>query len=85
MKYAFIFTPKIGELIRFDEHIFQMGWFNHQPGNVCFFCVFFVGGKVSWVVVEFVKRRGGSGSYSGPVNKKVKAVGAHTPPSKKKT
>ena len=25
-----IFTPKIGEVIQFDEHIFQMGWFNHQ-------------------------------------------------------
>ena len=25
----FIFTPKIGEMIQFDEHIFQMGW-NHQ-------------------------------------------------------
>ncbi len=24
-----IFTPKIGEMIQFDEHIFQMGW-NHQ-------------------------------------------------------
>ena len=23
-----IFTPKIGE--RFDDHIFQLGWFNHQ-------------------------------------------------------
>ena len=27
----FIFTPKIGEDFQFDEHIFQMGWFNHQP------------------------------------------------------
>ena len=26
----FIFTPKIGEGSHFDEHIFQMGWFNHQ-------------------------------------------------------
>ena len=25
----FIFIPKIGEMIQFDEHIFQMGW-NHQ-------------------------------------------------------
>ena len=22
---------KIGDMIQFDEHIFQMGWFNHQP------------------------------------------------------
>ncbi len=26
------FTPKIGEIIQFDEHSFQMGWFNHQLG-----------------------------------------------------
>ena len=26
----FIFTPKLGEMIQFDEHIFQRGWFNHQ-------------------------------------------------------
>ena len=25
-----IFTPILGEMIQFDEHIFQMGWFNHQ-------------------------------------------------------
>ena len=25
-----IFTPKIGEMIQFDDHIFQLGWFNHQ-------------------------------------------------------
>ena len=29
-KYVLFFTPKIGEMIQFDEHIFQMGWFNHQ-------------------------------------------------------
>ena len=38
----FIFTPKIGEMIQFDKHIFQVGWFNHQPGELnrsrsCFF------------------------------------------------
>jgi len=26
----FIFIPNLGEMIQFDEHIFQMGWFNHQ-------------------------------------------------------
>ena len=26
----FIFTPIPGEMIQFDEHIFQMGWFNHH-------------------------------------------------------
>ena len=25
-----MFTPKFGEMIQFDDHIFQMGWFNHQ-------------------------------------------------------
>ena len=27
---SFSFTPIPGEMIQFDEHIFQMGWFNHQ-------------------------------------------------------
>ena len=26
----FYFYPLLGEMIQFDEHIFQMGWFNHQ-------------------------------------------------------
>ena len=26
----FLFLPLLGEIIQFDEHIFQMGWFNHQ-------------------------------------------------------
>ena len=26
----FIFTPILGEMIQFEEHIFQMGWFHHQ-------------------------------------------------------
>ena len=25
-----MFIPIIGEMIQFHEHIFQMGWFNHQ-------------------------------------------------------
>ena len=30
----FIFTPEPwGFMIQFDEHISQMGWFNHQPEN----------------------------------------------------
>ena len=32
----FLFSPLLGEMIQFDEHIFQMGWFNHQldfPSN----------------------------------------------------
>ena len=26
----FLFSPLPGEMMKFDEHIFQMGWFNHQ-------------------------------------------------------
>ena len=26
----FLFSPLFGEDFQFDEHIFQMGWFNHQ-------------------------------------------------------
>ena len=29
-KYFFMFTPMPGEMIQFDEHIFQGGWFNRQ-------------------------------------------------------
>ena len=36
----FMFTPIPGEMIQFDEHIFQRGWFNHQPVKV--FHVFLV-------------------------------------------
>ena len=25
-----LFSPLPGEMIKFDEHIFQRGWFNHQ-------------------------------------------------------
>ena len=34
LKYLF-FPSLFGEMIQFDEHIFQMGWFNHQL--VCLF------------------------------------------------
>ena len=31
-KYFFYVHPETwGKIIQFDEHIFQMGWFNHQP------------------------------------------------------
>ena len=30
----FLFSPLLGETIQFDEHIFQMGWVNHQLGMV---------------------------------------------------
>ena len=29
----FIFTQILGEMIQFDQHIVQMGWFNHQVEN----------------------------------------------------
>ena len=28
----FYFHPYLGEDFQFDEHIFQIGWFNHQVG-----------------------------------------------------
>jgi len=28
--YFFCSTLELGEMIQFDEHMFQMGWFNHQ-------------------------------------------------------
>ena len=31
-----IFTPVPGEMNQFDEHIFQMGWFNHQPADLTY-------------------------------------------------
>ena len=33
VKY-FDFHPYLGEMIQFDKHIFQMGWFNHQLDNL---------------------------------------------------
>ena len=30
-KMHFHFHPQPGEIIQFDEHSLQMGWFNHQP------------------------------------------------------
>ena len=28
--FFLIFSAKLGEMVQFDEHIFQMGWFNRQ-------------------------------------------------------
>ena len=33
-----MFIPKTGEMIQFDFHILQMGWFNHQLVFQIFFC-----------------------------------------------
>ena len=30
----FSFSPLPGEMIQFDEHVFQMGWFNHHLDGV---------------------------------------------------
>ena len=35
----FIFTPNLGEMIQFDEHILQMGWFNHHSAWHLVTCV----------------------------------------------
>ena len=34
----FLCSPLPGEMIQFDEHIFQMGWFNQ---HLVFYCPFF--------------------------------------------
>ena len=34
LKYFFMFTPIPREMIQFDEHMFQTGWFNHQLGYI---------------------------------------------------
>ena len=36
---SIIFTPIPGEMIQFDEHIFQMGW-NHQLDKSAQWCIF---------------------------------------------
>ena len=33
----FSFSPLPGEVIQFDDHIFQRGWFNHQPDELVLF------------------------------------------------
>ena len=33
----FFFTPNLGDMIQYDDHIIQMGWFNHQLER-CLFC-----------------------------------------------
>ena len=37
----FYFVPILGEMVQFDEHVVEMGWFNHEleyvdviPGSV---------------------------------------------------
>ena len=36
----FIFTRILGDMIQFDEDIFQVGWFNHQLVVYCQFIGF---------------------------------------------
>ncbi len=33
--YFFVFTPLWGRWTHFEEHMFQSGWFNHQPHEAC--------------------------------------------------
>ena len=33
--FYFLFSPLLGEDFHFDEHIFQMGWFNHHLEGCC--------------------------------------------------
>ena len=34
-----LFSPQPGEMIQCDEHIFQMGWFNHQLVHAFMVCI----------------------------------------------
>ena len=36
----FLFSALLGEIIQFDEHIFEMGWFNHQPVNIYIYYIY---------------------------------------------
>ena len=48
-------------MIHFDEHIFEMGWFNHQLGNILSFLsaksgsdlFFFADSKKKFVYIEW--------------------------------
>ena len=63
----FIFTPKIGEMIQFDEHIFQMGWFNHQPVVGLILDWFYLPNIAPWdsedVMCHLFSQRSTSGRY----------------------
>ena len=59
-----LFSSLLREMIQFDEHIFQMGWFNHQPVHIFYppiFQPFFL-----QIVVGLTKKtgRGGHGLSS---------------------
>ena len=47
-RWWFSISPLFGEDFQFDEHIFQMGWFNHQLVSVCRKCF-----KWSWVLPTY--------------------------------
>ena len=46
----FLFSPLPGEMIPFDAHIFQMGWFNHQLVGMIFSKNLFVFGAPQDVI-----------------------------------
>ena len=70
----FLFSPLLGEDSQFDEHIFQMGWFNHQPESLRLQKVFFFFPSVRRtemtgheVRVFFLRKAGGiSGWWENP-------------------
>ena len=44
----FLFSPLPGNMIQFDGHIFQMGWFNHQLD------ILFQWGDAKWSTTQFL-------------------------------
>ena len=51
-----LFSPLLGEMIQFEEHIFANGWFNHHLEKLFFIC--FSPSDESFVVFEFLLRIG---------------------------
>ena len=49
-KYIYFHPTVPGEMIPFDEHIFQMGWFNHQLVGMIFSKNLFVFGAPQDVI-----------------------------------
>ena len=60
----FFFSPLLGEMIQFDDHIFQMGW-NHQLANMFFLKIDGTGGWFDIFPFEMVKNSADIRSFSG--------------------
>ena len=64
-KYFFQFSSLFGEMIQFDEHIFQMGWFKHQRMLWLFFLNLVFFGKSEVLVTHLYRTRSRSSLSAG--------------------